>query len=225
MSDESGYEQRDARIRKLLRSKVRSERKQGMKLLDEALRERVARKLTALARGGRSAALVRLLKPGLTQLDRDKFNDIWEETLVSVWKNVVAGKIGKDGSLMSYVLTIARRRTSDWWRKRSKERLRSEWESVARPSPDESDDELLIRIETFKSSLSERDQVILEYGLALTMEMGSKHGYSAVLVEWLKETYAEKGWFFGSDDAVVRKYGRLRARLRNFLEGGGDRDD
>jgi hypothetical protein len=215
-------EKRDALIKKYLLSPSEADRMYGLELLDTALRKPVASVLLRTAWEAKSPAYREFLNPRSTILEGDAFKEVWQETMMSVWKNIKRQRFHPNGSLFAYVAKIADRRTHDRWRKQHNIAKRIDrrvelGEVECTRYQHERLMALLEDIERFYDSLPEEKRVILELGVALARENGSGRGTREQHVAHVNAVYLKKGWKIRSVDAIVREYSRLRTELRKFL--------
>lgn len=214
MGGTGNYGNRDGAIKLLLLSPDLEERKQGMVRLDREMRKPVTAYLLSLARGKKKTVYTPLLQ-------RDVPKEIWRDTMASVWKNVEENKFKADGSLFSYLVTIALRRAADRWRQRKK------IGGCAGPAPfavtmPVQDNGLLEIIEQFANTRPEKDQVALRLDVTLALANNGEWETAEIFTIELNTIRLAREWGIMTVEAVRAWRVRIRRKLREFQ--GGDHD-
>ena len=219
---EHRIKKRDQRIKKSLLSKKKAERKHGMTQVDKELRRPVAKVLKGLAHRCKNPGYGILINQRSGKLVRSTYSEVWQETMRSMWRNVKRGKFRGRGSLLSYLVKIATRRTLDLARKLNKapEAYDSPLQLELFPTnPEEKPTELLDEIEIFYKRLGQEDRAILEAGITASIKNGTDQVIKKDLIENLKIIIPnpEKDWDERSINVLVRNFKDLREELREFL--------
>jgi hypothetical protein len=213
------YRNRDEPIRQLLLSSDEGERKKGMELMERTFVKPVASVLLSIARKRKSTTFDAFLDEE-GSLNVEVFQEVWHQAMFCVWQKVQKNPLKLHGSILAYLVKIAGCRTVDRWRRQRRIKNNVNLGLCAGP-PNERPNGLLEDIELFYDSLSEKEQVLLRLGVDLAIDNDSGRGIRAELIARFLRIAREKGWKDISEGAVVRRYSRLRVRLRQFLKERG----
>ena len=190
-----------------------------MELMERTFIKPVASVLLSIARKRRSTAFDAFLDEE-GSLNVEVFEEVWNQSLVCVWQKVQEKPFKFHGSMLAYLVKIARCRTVD--RSRRQRRIKNNVNfGLCAGTPNERPNGLLEEMELFFDSLSEKDQVLIRLGVDLAIDNDSGRGIRSELTARFLRIAREKGWNEISEGAVVRHYNRLRDRLRQFLKKRG----
>ena len=195
----------DAVIKRLLVSRDPGDHRLGLEMLDQKYR----RQIPAYIRHWSDA-----LRYGLNAAD---LSDIWQETLMSVWRQVGRGNFKENGRLDALLRTIARRRAIDLLRRRPPHEwilgeLEFEWVEWL-----DRNEELVVALEDCATRLTERLRVVL----LVDVDLFHAHGQEWVpLVELVIEINRRLNLSM-SKKAVSNCRCRARQAMRDCLNEKG----
>jgi hypothetical protein len=215
------YRKRDELIMLGLRSSDVAEQEKAMDQLEKSLRWPLATVLQGIALRSTSEAFEFILDQNL-RVDKKNYKLVWQETMQCVCENIKKKKFVFKGNLLGYLSRISWRVTYRMWRKERRHLQNDALETItAKASADleesEDLDKLLKTINQFHSTLNENDQMALQIGMRHMTGDDSRPESMKVLAQKIR---LSKIWD-GSVQTILRRYDRLREKLRKFLNDRG----
>ena len=183
----------------------------------------VAAKLASLVYAG---VLYAPIEPGTSFVESAVFLDVWQDTMLCVWRNVRAGRFKEEGSLFTYVYRIALARWLDSLRKyqRFEKGIDREVDLEQIPASRAAQPEgqgivaLLHDIQVFCGDyLTEETQVIMMQHAILVLKNGPEPVRGKELAAAVARAFRERGWAVVSRRVIRFRYRAGRELLQHFL--------